>query len=215
MGRRLAALLVGGCLLGASGAGIAGPYYSVAGDPEPRPAQGRRAEAPAPRSPYDIVQFGIGELRGFLSRERARDPDAIEAFLGTVIAPYFDFETMSRWAAGPFYRELGAHERTRLREKIRGMFLEALARNLGSYALAVPPVQILPPLSRRWGDEMVVRARVLPEGAYPVMLDFRFYQRDDRWRIFDVAANGFSAVSFYRRHFAALVRAGGPAALYR
>ena len=208
------AVLAAGCLMVAGAAATAAPYSTfTAGAAAASRAEG--GEPAAPRAPYDIVGYGVNELRRFLAHDTVRNPDAIGTFLDESIAPYFDFEAMARWAAGPFYRSLSASERERFHQTVRDMCLEALARNLGSYAIAAPPVQVFPPMSRDWGDEMTVRARVFPDGGYPVTLDFRFYLRGDRWRVFDVAANGFSAVAYYRRHFASLVRAGGPATLYR
>jgi len=213
---RTFAVLAAGCLMIACATATAAPYSTLAAGVAATPRVGSGDSPDSfPSSPYDIVGFGVNELRRFLTHDTMRDPEAIETFLEESIAPYFDFEAMGRWAAGPFYRSLSTGERRRFHQKVRGMFLEALARNLGSYAITVPPVQIFPPMSRHWGDEMTVRARVFPDGGYPVTLDFRFYLRGDRWRVFDVAANGFSAVAFYRRHFASLVRASGPAALHR
>ena len=219
---RLIALVAGGLLAAASTVTHARPYYLIPGGAADAGTSGALSQVgvvtttvSAPRAPHEIVGFGVSELRRFLETEPVRDPARIEAFLTQTIAPHFDFSTMARWAAGPFYRRLTPGHREQFHGKIRRMFLEAFARNLGSFAAAVPPVRIFPPLSSRWGDEMTVRARVFPPGTYPVTIDFRFFKRADEWRVFDVAANGFSAVSFYRRHFAAMVRAGGPAALYQ
>ncbi|MEW8429523.1 MAG: ABC transporter substrate-binding protein [Candidatus Thiodiazotropha sp.] len=33
-------------------------------------------------------------------------------------------------------------------------------------------------------------------------MDFRFYRSEAGWKVFDVSANGNSAVAYYRRHFA-------------
>ena len=176
------------------------------------PSAPREADR-TPSHPHEIVRYGIAQLQAHLNQHRNRDAQRIEAFLGTTIALFFDFETMGRWAAGPFYRRLQPSERERFHAKIRDLFLGALARNLGSYGGTLPAVRVLPPMVRRWGDEMVVRAQVALPRTYPIAVDFRFYRRGNEWRIFDVAANGFSAVTYYRRHFARLVRLKGTAAL--
>lgn len=208
---RLGALLAAGLFATASLSSTAAPVYNfqLKGD------DAKAAETAQPASPHSIVTDGVDALRAFVNSGGAQSPADIEAFLDKAIAPNFDFETMARWSAGPFYRRLDAEQRDRFHEKIQSMFLGSLARNLGSYALALPRVQVYPAATLRWGDEMSVRARVVPQNGYPVTLDFRFYRRDDGWRIFDVAANGFSAVSFYRRHFAEQVRARGMSALHR
>ena len=199
----------------ASHVAAAGPYQTLpltAAGAAPSENSPVRA-APKPSDPYAIAQAGIVQLRTYLGQNPRRDAQLIEAFLETTIAPYFDFETMGRWAAGPFYRKLLPGQRVHFHAKIRSLFLSALARNLGSYGAALPSVRVLPPVARRWGNEMIVRAQVALPHTYPVTVDFRFYRRGSQWRIFDVAANGFSAVTYYRRHFAQAVRARGIAAL--
>ncbi|MCB1882186.1 MAG: ABC transporter substrate-binding protein, partial [Gammaproteobacteria bacterium] len=42
--------------------------------------------------------------------------------------------------------------------------------------------------------------------AYPARLDFRFYLAEDGWKVFDVAANGSSAVMHYRQQFRQMMR---------
>ena len=47
---------------------------------------------------------------------------------------------------------------------------------------------------------MVTTAISGPRG-YPTRLDFRFYKANNGWKVFDVMANGQSAVIHYRRQF--------------
>lgn len=203
------------CALVIAGAGAellpvvaAAPQYTFAGPPA--------AEAAEPAgSPYAIVRDRIARLETFLGAQPERDPAAIRDFLERRVAPYFDFAAMSQWAAGPFYPSLTAEQRDALARKIRGMFLDSLARNLGAYAADMPEIRVFPSRAPEWATQEVVRAQVRPPEAYPIILDFRFFLGPDGWRIFDVAANGFSAASYYRHLFAGRVRAAGPEALYR
>jgi phospholipid transport system substrate-binding protein len=50
---------------------------------------------------------------------------------------------------------------------------------------------------------------VLNPSAYPARIDFRFYRGAEGWKVYDVAANGQSAVAYYRREFRQMMR-GGP-----
>lgn len=213
MARSPYALLLAGILISATTAVSAAPVYNFQmqmGVPDPAPAAN-----PQPTEPFEIVAFGVGELHRFLGTDAAQDSMAIEHFLEESIAPYFDFAAMGRWAAGPFYRRLDEAQREAFHANLQRLFLSSLARNLGGYAQTAPRVQIYPPASDRWGDEMTVRTRITPHEGYPIAVNFRLYRRGDEWKVFDVAANGFSAVTFYRGHFAALVRRHGPRALYQ
>ncbi|MCU7868794.1 MAG: ABC transporter substrate-binding protein, partial [Candidatus Thiodiazotropha sp. (ex Lucinoma borealis)] len=46
-----------------------------------------------------------------------------------------------------------------------------------------------------------VRVGILQSGGYPANIDFRFYRSKAGWKVFDVSANGNSAIAFYRQHF--------------
>jgi phospholipid transport system substrate-binding protein len=43
---------------------------------------------------------------------------------------------------------------------------------------------------------------ILQASGYPANLDFRFYRGKTGWKVFDVAANGSSALTYYRQYFA-------------
>jgi len=187
---------------------LAAPSYTATASP----AHGGRSSAGT--LPIGIVRASVRSLGRYLSGVDAGDTTAIRSFVEAKLAPHFDFPYMARWAAGPFYGRLTGRSRRALAEKIELMFVQALTRNLGVYSTPPPRVQVFPAVSRGPRGERVVRARVLPRAGYPILLSFRFYRSSGgAWRVFDVQANGFSALAYYRRYFAALVRRAGPGAL--
>ena len=186
----------------------AAPYFQLPG------LAATPATTPRPARPDLILSHGIRQLGNFLAGDASRDPRRVQAFLEREIAGYFDFRTMSRWAAGPAFRRLTPAQKERFAAKLRGHFLGAVARNLGSFAHPLPRITVYPVRSTRPDDERTVRARVMPRSGFPINMDFRFYRTRNGWKVFDIAANGASAVTYYRRHFAARVSSRGPAALY-
>ncbi len=165
-----------------------------------------------PATPEQIVRSGIDRLTGFLIGVPQVTPDNLGVFLGHEIAPLFDFHYMARWAAGSYWRRLDAEQRALLGARLADLFLDALARNLGTYSEPLPYIEVFP--ARRAGNrEARVLARVTGARGLRVRLEFRLYWDSSRWRIFDVAANGASAVAYYRGHFRDLLRRKGPAAL--
>jgi phospholipid transport system substrate-binding protein len=160
-------------------------------------------------SPQQILRQGIDRLKGFLSRGGAPTEQEAKAFLDSEISGYFDFAYMAKWAGGQAFAQMSQREQQQFTAKLKGMFFGALARNLGAYSNPVPRIEIYPPRSSRSSNEVQVRAAVMPHRGYPVRLEFRFYRAPDGWKIFDVKANGNSAVAYYRQHFAALARRGG------
>ncbi len=181
------------------------PYYY--------PGYGMRTPArpsapPVQPAPDQIVRQGIDRLKGFLSRGSA-SPAQIRGFLDEQISPYFDFDYMAKWAGGETYRQMNDEQRRRFAIKLKGMFFSALARNLGTYSRTEPRIDISRPRRRARSNEVDVMARVTPRRGYPTTLMFRFYRSSDGWKVFDVTANGTSAVAYYRKHFRNLARRGG------
>jgi phospholipid transport system substrate-binding protein len=162
-------------------------------------------------APDRIVWQGLEGLRGFLLRNPSPSPDELLAFLETEIAGHFDFDYMGRWAAGPYHRRLDEEGRERFVARLRRMFLGALARNLGALGDFVPAAQVYPARPGVVPGEVSVPTRVLFPNLPPTQLDFRFYwnEGEHRWRVFDVTANGQSAITYYRAHFANAVRRHG------
>ena len=191
---------------------VPGPAMSAPGYYGPGPA---RALPPGSRgaTPVARLERGLEQLRNFLA---GGSPNAValEKFLEQNLARFFDFETMARWVAGPLYRQMNAQQKNHFQTRLQNLFFEALARQLGIYSRGLPRVVFDRP--RRTGErEVVVRARVYPRNGYPVRLAFRFHYGRKGWRIYDVASNGQSAVSYYRGYFNRLVRQRGLAALSR
>jgi len=60
-------------------------------------------------------------------------------------------------------------------------------------------VRFLPPRGGNDGRTAQVSVAVLNPGSYPARLDFRLYRNGDDWRVYDVSANGQSAIVHYRQ----------------
>jgi phospholipid transport system substrate-binding protein len=162
--------------------------------------------------PDTLLREGITKLLRFLRATDTPQPQQISAFLEREVAPYFDFSYMATWAAGPMSRHMNDQQHQELGLKIKQMLLGTLAKRLSSYDNQ--DVRFFRP--RRVGDnEVKVRVGILRAGGYPASLDFRFYRSDAGWKVFDVTANGNSALVFYRTYFAEQARTQSAARGYR
>ena len=119
---------------------------------------------------------------------------------------------MARWAAGPLHHRLDEQQRGALAVKLQTLFLGALARNLGTIERPLPRVDVFPARPGQSMSDAVVYARVWrPSGQ--TRLEFRFYWTGSEWKVYDAAANGASAVAYYRRYFSTMLRHHGPDAI--
>jgi phospholipid transport system substrate-binding protein len=170
------------------------PYYY--GMPAPAAAQ--------QQSPALLLRDGMNKLIGFLKQEPRPANEQVAKFLSDEIAPYFDFPYMARWAAGGMYRQMGQEQREKLEGKLRDMFLAAMAERLAAYNSQ--EVAFLPPRGAQRGEEVTLPVAIRNAQGYPAELDFRFYRSKDGWKVFDVVANGSSALVYYRDYFRSALR---------
>ena len=76
---------------------------------------------------------------------------------------------------------------------LKGMFLSALAKNLGTFTRPMPRVDVYPARASANGSQATVHARVVGHNGMLAGLNFRFYWNEQGWRIFDVSASGASS----------------------
>jgi phospholipid transport system substrate-binding protein len=155
------------------------------------------------RAPAAILKGGIGKLTKFVKSGQAQDPARALAFLKSEIVPYFDFEYMTRWAAGPAWRRMSAQQRAAMQSKLTESFITTLVKNLASYS--DQPIRYFTPRGQG-SDDVRVKVWIMEPNGIPTKLEFRFYKSRDGWKIFDVKAGGNSAVVHYRNQFRNMFR---------
>lgn len=192
-------LVVAGFALCISAIASAQPYYPGQGG---GPGAARQTQQPGPAS---LLKVGLSRLIAFAGQQERPSEQQIAAFLDRDIAPYFDFAYMARWAGGQMWRGMTPDQRRAFESRLQRMFLGTLAERLTGYG-----GQQVKVLRARRGrpNEVVVGVAVQNPRGYPARLDFRFYRSSEGWKIFDVSANGTSAVMHYRKHFNRLMRQG-------
>lgn len=179
------------------------PFGPGAYGPGPYGAAGRvdpTAEAAA------TLREGMDKMLAFVGAEDKPNKLQVAAFLDKEIAPYFDFQHMAKWVAGPRYTAMNEEQREAMAAALEARFLSALTGKLAGYE--GQQIRFLRPrLSPR--GTVSVSVGILRPGAYPSKLDFRMYRGGDGWKVYDVVANGRSAVAYYRTQFN---RPAGPGA---
>ncbi|CAK0757440.1 phospholipid transport system substrate-binding protein [Gammaproteobacteria bacterium] len=170
--------------------------------PSPSPEEIAALQEKIASSPEAILQGGIAALTEQLKRGGSQEETL--AFLGQKIARYFDFGYMARLSAGPHWNSLNDQQRHVFEERFRVMFFQSLASQVSN--LGNPQIQFYPARPGSSENEITVSARVTQPQGIPILMDFRFYRNDQEgWKVFDVVADGSSAVLYYRRFYAELV----------
>ena len=172
----------------------AAPYGAAPGygAPPTAPTHARiRADGPGA-----VAARGLDKMMGFLQNSDG-DLQKLGAFLNKEIAPYFDFAYMARSAAGALWKQMDERQRRKLANRIKRQFLATLVERLGDYdrqQIRVVSERVSPD-----GRTGVVTAAIRDPRGYPARMDFRFYKSKKGWKVYDVMANGQSAVVHYRK----------------
>ena len=184
---------------------LAMPYYGY-GQPMARTPQVEEA------GPGQLLREGMTKLLKFMRQQQRPSQQMIGAFVEREIAPYFDFDYMTHWVAGPMNRQMTDQQRAEMANSVKTMLLGTLTQRLVGYENQ--DVRFYRP--RRAGEnEVKVRIGILQAGGYPANIDFRFYRSADGWKVFDVSANGNSALTYYRQHFSRQLRQRSQSRTYR
>ncbi|HOP16983.1 MAG: ABC transporter substrate-binding protein [Chromatiaceae bacterium] len=184
------------CLLATllvAGGAHAAPYYG----PGPMSQPPGPVAMPQAANPAVELRAGVDRLLAFLGSEPKPPAQALAAFLDQEIAPFFDFDYMASSAGGRLFEQLNSEDQQALVAEIKQSFLTKMAEKLGAYDSQ--QVRFLPPRAGNDGKTAQVSAAVLNPGSYPARLDFRLYRSGNQWRVYDVAANGQSAIVHYRQ----------------
>ena len=145
-----------------------------------------------------VLKAGLAKLLGFFNGPQAPTRAQIAEFLDKEIAPYFDFAYMAKWAAGASYPRMSEQQKNKMEAELRTQFLVTMAQKLSAFNQQT--VRYLAP--RVDGRKKVeLSIAIGNHGNYPARLDFRMYKAKDGWKVYDVSANGSSALVYYRQHF--------------
>ena len=160
--------------------------------PGARPSMTQRAPI---ASAEKLLREGVAKLVAFMEAGGTGDEKKTLAFLNAKIAPYFDFAHMAKWVAGSRYRRMNEDQRAGLAKRVQQMLMSTMARNITTYK--GQKIQYRPQRNRS-GKQVTVSAWIQEGRRYPTKLDFRFYLSKDGWKVYDVRANGTSALVHFR-----------------
>ncbi len=152
--------------------------------------------------PARVLRAGVETLTGYLGNNQSVPPEQLRAFLEQEIVPYFDFNRMAFWAAGSINRQLNPQQRQQITAMLKERFLQSMAEQLSGYKHS--RIQYLRPRGNPRRGNVTLGVRVFGAESYPVQIDFKLYRGSEGWKVYDVVANGVSAVNHYRNEFSQL-----------
>ena len=164
----------------------------------------------AVQSPEDMVKQTADQMLSKLREERQvidQHPGRIYDLVNQIVLPHFDFEKMSSWVLGKYWRTATPDQRKRFVDEFRNLLVRTYAKSLSSYR--DNKISYLPMRSSPQDTDVKVRTEVDQPGGFPIPIDYSLYLKGDEWKVYDVTIDGVSLVTNYRTTFANQIRQNG------
>lgn len=164
----------------------------------------------AAQSPQDLVQQTAEQMLNKLRTERQvieQHPGRIYELVNEIVLPHFDFERMSNWVLGKYWRTATPAQRDRFTQEFRTLLVRTYAKSLSEYT--DNKITYLPMRGGPQQSEVKVRTEVEQPGGFPIPIDYDLYRKGDDWKVYDVTIDGVSLVTNYRTTFANQIREDG------
>ena len=162
------------------------------------------------QAPDNLVAKTTDEITSALRAEQDKikaNPKRLYEIVDEVVLPHFDFERMSRWALGKYWRKAKKTERTQFIQEFRTLLVRTYAKALNdNYD---QKIDMLPVRMRKKGKEATVRTEVQQPAGFPIPIDYKMYIKGDAWKVYDVSVDAISLVANYRTSFSKEIRKDG------
>lgn len=164
----------------------------------------------AAQSPDAVVKQTSSGVINRIESERSAleaNPELIYNLVDELVVPHFDFMSMSKWVLGKNWKEASAAQRTDFVEQFKTLLVRTYARALLEYS--GQEVKYFPVEQKPDSNLAVVRTELTSEGAKPFPVAYRMHQKNEKWKVVDVAVDGVSLVSTYRGSFTSQIKKEG------
>lgn len=170
---------------------------------------GGGALAAAP-SPQELVQRTADQMLTKLKTEKQvidQHPERIYELVNQIVLPHFDFERMSSWVLGKYWRAATPAQKEQFVNQFRNLLVRTYAKSLSEYTDR--KISYLPMRPSPQENQVKVRTEVDQPGGFPIPIDYDLYRKGDDWKVIDVTIDGVSLVTNYRSTFATQIRQDG------
>lgn len=168
------------------------------------------AQAQTSDDPQQLVRQAADQIMQRIASERHQidlDPGRLYPLLDELLLPHIDFEKMSRWALGKYWRTANNEQRARFVKEFRNLIVRTYSTALLEYSNQT--IRYLPLHSKPGATEVTVRTEIETAGGQTIPIHYDLYLKDQQWMVQDVNIDGVSLVANYRTTFASQIRRSG------
>lgn len=160
--------------------------------------------------PQELVQQTTEQTLSRLQSERLalqQNPDGVYELVKEIITPHFDFIRISAWVLGKHWRTASKEQKLRFVRAFRTLMVRTYGVALLDYS--DQKIRYLPLRDDPANGDVIVRSEIIQTNGEVVALNFRLYQRNEAWKVYDISVDGISLVTNFRTSFASEIKQAG------
>lgn len=158
-------------------------------------------------APDALVKSTVDEVLSVI--KQTKDKRALHDLAEQKVLPHFDFQAMTRLAAGKSWRDANPEQQKRLENAFRSLLVNTYTTALSQTAARDATVEVKPAQVKPDQADVMVRTVAKQSGTQPFSIDYRMTRSAGGWKVVDVVVENLSLVTNYRDSFAAEVGRSG------
>jgi phospholipid transport system substrate-binding protein len=148
---------------------------------------------------YRAIQEQCSEIQQY--------PLHLHKLVEEMLIPHADFRRMTQLALGKHWRTAGTEQQSEFVVQFRHLLSRTYATAVQIASL--DSIHYLPSPLGEEPNTFIVHTEVRRPSEAIVTINYRLYQANEKWLVYDIVVDGISLVSNYRSTFAAQIRNNG------
>jgi len=161
------------------------------------------------RTPEAIVEETSTSILKTINDENDRlreDPASINSLINDTVIPIIDLDSMGKLILGKYWKQASDDQRTSFVAEFKDMLIRTYAKSLVDFGHA--KVNVVPAREKQQGKYYTVQSELdVGSGKAPLQVAYIFRKnKQDEWKVFDLAVDGLSLVKNFRTSFSQEIR---------
>ena len=135
------------------------------------------------------------------------NPEKIYDMVNELVIPRFDFISMSKWVLGKHWKTASETQRSKFITQFKALLVRTYARALLEYS--GQNIKYYPVEQNPQSNLAVVKTELTSSSSAQLPILYRMHQKNEEWKVVDVAVDGVSLVTTYRGSFATQIKKNG------
>ena len=134
-------------------------------------------------------------------------PEKIYDMVNELVIPRFDFISMSKWVLGKHWKTASEPQRLKFITQFKALLVRTYARALLEYS--GQSIKYYPVEQNLQSNLAVVKTELTSSSNAQLPILYRMHQKNEEWKVVDIAVDGVSLVTTYRGSFATQIKKNG------